>query len=75
MILYKMFTISYVYAFELLILRLQTRLNFLHKSLTIIIRTTTLVNFCLIIPKKMNLFILQGDFDIAKSVNIILQAF
>ncbi len=64
----KILTISCTYALKLLVLRLQARYNSLHRSLKDIIRVVALANFCLSTPENINLSILQGHFDIAKSV-------
>ena len=70
-----MLIIFCAYALKLLVLRLQTRLNFLHRSLIDTIRTVVLASFCLNALENINLFILQGYFNIAKSVNAALQVF
>lgn len=70
-----MLTISCIYALRLLVLKLQTRFNFLHRLLIDTIYTAALANFCISILKNMNLSISQGYFDIAKSVNAALQTF
>ena len=66
---YKMLIIPCACAFRLLILRLQAGLSFLRRLLIDTICATTLANFCHGMQENINLFILQGHFDIAKSVN------
>ncbi len=56
-ILCKILTISYAYAFRLLVLRLQARLNSLCRSSMDTIYTAALANFCLSALENINLFI------------------
>lgn len=68
----KMLTIFYIYTFRLLVLKLQVRLNSLHKLLINIMRAIILTNLYLNTLKNINLFISQGYFDIRILINIAL---
>lgn len=69
---YKLFIISYTYAFKLLVLRLYVGLNFLCRLLINMICIVVPANFYLNTLETINSSILQDYFDVAKLVNITL---